>query len=160
MPQTVDRDRQTDQLQRRRSRALPVLLATFAVRVDPDAERVAIESALETGAKLIVANMLKMPPFPMTAIMAREFTTLPHEEDLEAVRETAARAAAQGIATELLRVASPRPIRALLELTTEREAGLLVLGPNLDRVGRWRFRAAARMVRREAGCLVWIVGDG
>ena len=38
----------------------PVVLATLSVRVDPNAERVAIESALETGTNLIVANM--MPP--------------------------------------------------------------------------------------------------
>ena len=40
---------------------------------------------------------------------------LPHEEDLEAVRATAQRAAALGLDTELLRVTSPRPVTALLE---------------------------------------------
>ena len=47
------------------------------------------------------------------------------------MRETAARAAALGIKTELLRISSPHPVRALLELALERDAGLLVFGPDL-----------------------------
>jgi hypothetical protein len=138
----------------------PVVLATLSVRVDPDAERMAIESALETGARLIVANMLWLPPHPTTLTLAREFAVLPHEEDLDAVRETAARAAARGIATELLRVSSRRPVRSLLELVLERDAGLLVFGPDLNRTSRLRFRVAVRIVRKNAPCLVWVAPDG
>lgn len=143
-----------------RTRATPVMLATLSVRVDPSAERMAIESAQEAGVKLIVANMLVLPPYPLTFMLAPEYATLPHEEDLEAVRATAARAAALGIPTELLRVSSRRPIVALLELVREREAGLLVFGPDLAKTPRRRFRAAAKRVRRDAGCLVWVAPDG
>jgi nucleotide-binding universal stress UspA family protein len=136
------------------------VLATLAVRVDPSAERMALESALEAGARLILANMIALPAYPMTMILAREYVTLPHEEDLEAVRETAARSAQLGIKTELLRVSSPRPVRALLELASETGAGLLVFGPDLSLTPRWRFRRAARAVRRGAPCLVWIAPDG
>src|SRR5437763_1524288 len=134
----------------------PVVLATLSVRVDPTAERMALDSALEVGAKLIVANMLMLRPYPMTIVMARSYATLPHEEDLDAVRATANRAAELGIPTELLRVSSPRPVAALIELVTEREAGLLVFGPDLRRTSRLRFRVAARIVRRRAPCLVWV----
>jgi nucleotide-binding universal stress UspA family protein len=150
----------TDQAGGEPSRALPVLLATLSVRVDPSAERMAIDSALEAGVKLIVANMLTLPPYPLTFMLAPEYATLPHEEDLDAVRATAARAAARGIPTELLRVSSRRPLKALLELAREREAGLLVFGPDLSRTPQRRFRAAARRVRRDADCLVWIAPDG
>jgi len=161
MPQILDRGRRaTVQTGAERSRALPVMLATLSVRVDPSAERMAIDSALETGAKLIVANMLVLPPYPLTFMLAPEFATLPHEEDRDAVRATADRAAALGIATELLRISSRRPVTALLELAAEREAGLLVFGPDLSLTPRRRFRAAARRVRRDAGCLVWIAPDG
>jgi hypothetical protein len=136
------------------------MLATLQVRVDPTAERVALESALEAGVSLIVANMIHLPAYPTTSILAPDCATLPHEEDLDAVRETAARAAALGIRTELLRVRSPRPVRALLELVAERNAGLLVFGPDLERTSRWRFRLAARQVRKHAPCLVWVVPDG
>jgi hypothetical protein len=51
-------------------------------------------------------------------------------------------------------------VTALLELVQERDAGLLVFGPDLNRIGRLSFRRAARRVRRDAGCLVWVVPDG
>jgi nucleotide-binding universal stress UspA family protein len=143
----------------RAARSRPVLLATLSVRVDPSAERMAIETALELGAKLIVANMLVLPPYPLTVMVAREYATLPHEEDLDAVRATAQRAAELGIPTELLRVSSPRPVTALIELAQDREAGLLVFGPDRSRISRRRFRSAAKAVRRDAPCLVWIA-DG
>jgi Universal stress protein family len=161
MPQMLDRGRPAaGETVAERSRALPVLLGTLSVRVDPSAERMAIDSALEAGAKLIVANMLGLPPYPLTFMLAPQYATLPHEEDLEAVRATAARAAGRGIPTELLRISSRRPVTALLELAGECEAGLLVFGPDLSLTPRRRFRAAARRVRREAGCLVWIAPDG
>ncbi len=138
----------------------PVLLATLAIRVDPSAERMALESALEAGVGLIVANMVALPPYPMTLVLAREYATLPHEEDLDAVRSTAQRAAAMGIETELLRVSSRRPVTALLELARDREAGLLVFGPKRTVRNSLRVRAAARTVRRSAPCLVWIAPDG
>jgi hypothetical protein len=143
-----------------RSRARPVLLATLGVRVDPSAERMALESSLHAGAPLILANLSMMPPYPTTMMLAREYATLPHEEDLDAVRATAKRAAALGIATELLRITSRHPLKALVELSHERDAGLLVFGPDLGRISRVRFALAARAVRRNASCLVWIAPDG
>jgi universal stress protein family protein len=138
----------------------PVLLATLSVRVDSNAERMALDSALEAGVNLILANFSVLPPYPTTIVLAREYATLPHEEDLEAVRATASRAAALGIATELLRISTRRPVTALLELVRERQPGLLVFGPELSLLPRWRFRSAARAVRRNAPCLVWIAPDG
>jgi nucleotide-binding universal stress UspA family protein len=137
----------------------PVLLATLSVRVDAAAEAMAMESALEAGVRLIVANMMMLRPYPLTVMLAPEAANLPHEEDLYAVRATASRAVALGIETELLRVSSPRPVRALIELATTREVGLLVFGPDRSRLPRLRFRRAARTVRRHAPCLVWIADD-
>ena len=133
------------------------MLGTLASRVTAEAERVAFDSALETRSPLIVANMLKLPPFPTTIILLGPgAATLPHEEDLDAVRATAARAAELGLKTELLRISTPRPVKALLELLTERRAGLLVFGPDPERVGARRLRSASRTLAREAPCLVWI----
>jgi Universal stress protein family len=161
MSQILDRDRpSTGQTGAEPTRPRPVLLATLSVRIDACAERMALGSALEAGTKLILANMLVLPPYPLTMRLAPEYATLPHEEDREAVRATAGRAVALGIETELLRVSSPRPVRALLELADDREVGLLVFGPDPTRVPRLRFRRAARAVRRQAPCLVWIAPDG
>ena len=107
-----------------------MLLATLQVRVDPSAERMAIDSALEASVPLLVVNLIRLPPFATTIILAGpEHTTLPHEEDLEAVRATANRAAELGVKTELLRVRTKRPVQALLQVAGERDAGLIVFGP-------------------------------
>ena len=143
-----------------KSRARPVILGTLSVRVHPAAERFALESAAGAGVPLIIANMITLRNYPMTMILAPEYTTLPHEEDLDAVRETASRAAKLGIVTELLRISTTHPVRGLLDLVTERDAGLLVFGPDLKRTSKVRFRLASRMVRKHAACLVWIAPDG
>src|SRR5437763_15145463 len=87
---------------------------------------------------------------------ARETLNRPCEEDLDAVRATAYRAVELGIRTELLRVSSLRPVRALLEIAAERQIGLLVFGPDRARLPRYRFRRAARTVRKHAPCPGWI----
>jgi len=161
MPQVIDSGHPPAELSAPGNvRRRPVILATLSVRVDPNAERVALESALETGTSLIVANMLPLQPYPLTFILAPDQLTLPHEEDLEAVRATARRAADLGIHTELLRVSSRRPLAALIELIRERRPGLVVLGPDATRTPRWRLWLAGRRVRRQADCLVWIGPDG
>jgi hypothetical protein len=135
----------------------PVVLGTLSVRVSAEAERMAIETALETGSPLIVANMLKLPPFPTTIMLLGPCAaTLPHEEDLDAVRATANRAAELGLKTQLLRVSSPRPVQALIELLSEQGAGLLVFGPDPSRIGARSLRRACKRLREKAPCLVWI----
>ena len=161
MRQLLDRRRPgAEILREERSRSRPVLLGTLSVRVEPTAERMAIDTALEVGSRLILANMVALPPSPLTVMVAPDYVTLAHEEDLDAVRGTAARAAALGIATELLRVRSPRPVTALIELAHDRGVGLLVFGPDRSRISGRRFRAAAKVVRRDAPCLVWVAPTG
>ena len=56
----------------RPTRVRPVVLATLSVRVDPSAERMAIDSALEAGAPLILVNLLKLRNYPTTiALLGR-----------------------------------------------------------------------------------------
>jgi hypothetical protein len=161
MPQLRDRRDDTTRIPREPTGARPVVLATMAVRVQPSAERMAIDSAIEAGVPLLVVNLIPLPPYVRTMVLIGPAgTTLPHEEDLEAVRATARRAAELGVKTELLRVRTRHAARALLEVLQERDAGLLVFGPDLGMLGRLRFRAAARRLRRDAGCLVWIAPDG
>src|SRR4051812_5725602 len=161
MSEVRDRGQAEAPPQPARRRVRPVVLATLAAPVDPRAEEMAIASALEAGAPLVVANLLDLPPYPATLMLVGPGgATLPHEEALDEVRATAARAAALGIRTELLRVSSRHPVRALLEIVAERDAGLLVFGPATGRIRGPRLRAAARRVRRDAPCLVWIAPDG
>jgi hypothetical protein len=161
MPGVRDRHEDATGVGSEPTRARPVVLATLSVRVDPSAERMAIASALEAGVPLIVANLLPLRALPTTiGLLGAESTTLPHEEDLDAVRATATRAAGFGIKTELLRITSRRPVTALLQVLRERDAGLLVFGPDLRLTSGRRFRRAAKRVRKEADCLVWVAPDG
>ena len=161
MPKLRDRHDAVFGVDAEPTKARPVLLATLQVRVDPTAERMAIDSAIEAGVPLLLVNLIRLPPYPTTMIlMGPEHTTLPHEEDLDAVRATAERAAELGVKTELLRVRTTRPVQALLQVASERDAGLIVFGPHLGRVGRMRFRRAAKRIRRDAACLVWVAPDG
>ncbi|MET0512086.1 MAG: hypothetical protein ABW135_10465 [Thermoleophilaceae bacterium] len=92
----------------------------------------------EAGVPLLLVNLIRLPPYAKTMIlMGPEHMTLPHEEDLDAVRATAARAAELGVRTTHL-------VKALLEVASERDAGLIVFGPHIGRVGRMRFGWAAR----------------
>jgi nucleotide-binding universal stress UspA family protein len=121
----------------------------------------AIDSAIEAGVPLVLVNILRFRPYPTTLMLVgAEGMNLPHEEDLDAVRATAARAAELGVKTELLRVTTRRPVQALLEIVVERDAGLLVFGPDLKLTSRLRFRSLARRLRREANCLLWVAPDG
>jgi hypothetical protein len=161
MPQVFDHRAAGTRASGEPTRPGPVLLVTLSSRIAPTAERMAIDSALEAGVALLIANLLPLRPYPTTlGLVGPGGLNLPHEEDRAAVRASAERAAALGLRTELLRVVSRRPVRATLELVREREAGLLVFGPALDRVGRARFSWTARRLRREANCLVWIAPDG
>lgn len=137
------------------SAARPVVLATLSSRVDPDAERIAIDSSLDAGVPLFVVNAVCAPACPRTLHLG---LLDPAREDYDAVRATAERAAALGIRVEHLRVTTPRPAKAIVQVANEHGAGLLVLGPKRGRVPRWRIRRAAREVRRHAACLVWIAG--
>jgi Universal stress protein family len=142
------------------SKARPVVLATMSVGVDPGAERMAIESALEAGVPLILVNLIPVPFYATVVMHEPEAISPPHGESVDTVRGTAARAARLGIRTEFLRVRTRHAIRALMGVVSERDAGLLVFGPDMKRTGRLRFRLAARRVRRDAPCLVWIAPDG
>lgn len=161
MAQVRDRREDVERITAKPTRARPVVLATLAVRVHPSAERMAIDSAIEAGVPLLIVNLIPLPPYPRTIVLVGpQGTTLPHEEDLDEVRATAQRAADLGVKTELLRVRTRHAVKALLQILQERDAGLLVFGPHLGMVGRVRFRRAARRVRREADCLVWVAPDG
>lgn len=133
----------------------PVVLATLSSRVDAKAERMAIDSCLDAGVPLVVVNAVAAPHSPRTLHLG---ALDPEREDYTAVRATAERAASFGIRVQHLRVTTPRPSRAIVEIANERSAGLLVLGPERGHVPRWRFSRAARAVKRSAACLVWIVG--
>src|SRR2546421_143674 len=71
------------------------------------------------------------------------------------VRARAELAHSLGLEVERLRVRSPHPVDALLEVVSEREPGLLVFGPDRSKIKPRVFRRVAKKIRARATCLVW-----
>ena len=142
----------------RDSHARPVVLATMAVPIEPDAFRVALGAALESKAALIVVDAVELPLWPQSIATRRADTEL--EADRLCIRETVDQAVALGLTVEHLRVRSPHPVDALLEVAGEREAGLLVFGPDRARMRPRTFARMVRRIRRRASCLLWVAGEG
>jgi hypothetical protein len=133
----------------------PVLLATLGVPFDPEGTRIAVESAVEAGQPLVLVNAVELPPLAMSVRMG--YDQLPDDDaDAEAYRAPAALAASLGVEVERLRVRSPRPLVALLQVVQERAPGLLVFAPDRRRMKARRYRKAAAAIRERAACLVWL----
>jgi nucleotide-binding universal stress UspA family protein len=136
------------------SGARPVMLVTFDVPFSAEAASLAVESAVESGQPLMVVNVAEMPILPISLAMGYDYAG--SDEVEESLRSPAALAHSLAVQVERLRVSSPHPVQALLELVAERSPGLLVLGPDPARVRRRLYRKAAKRVRNEAPCLVWL----
>ena len=133
----------------------PILLATIDAPFDEDAAIFAVESALECGQPLIVANVREIPLGPLCVAMG--YGTLePSEEDAANLRAPAELAHSFGVTLERLRVLSPHPIDALLEVVRERKPGLLVFAPDRASVKPRTYRRAAKKIADRAPCLVWL----
>ena len=132
-----------------------MLLATLGVPFEPEASAFAVDAAVETGEPLIVANVVELPPLGMSVAMGYDQLPDPPDE-AAALRAPAELAYSLGAKVERLRVRSPRPVEALLQLAAEREPGLLVFGPDRTRLKRRKYRKAADALRRRASCLVWL----
>jgi len=133
----------------------PVLLATLGVPFDPAACEVAVDAAVESGHPLVVVNAVELPPLAMSVRMG--YDQLPYDAaDDERFRAPAELAASLGVAVERVRVRSPRPLEGLFEVVAERAPGLLVFGPDRQRIKRRVYRKAAKAIRDRAACLVWL----
>ena len=115
-------------------RARPVVLGTLSVRVDPTAERMAIDSALEAGVPLVIANVV-----PACRPIRRRVAPRPGRERGGAAARGGRRRRARPPPTapprwasrpQHLRVATRDQVTALLEVVRENDAGLLVFGPD------------------------------
>jgi hypothetical protein len=85
-------------------------------------------------------------------------TLEPSEEAAANLRAPAELAHSFGVTIERLRVLSPHPIDALLELVTERKPGLLVFAPDRAAVKPRNYRRTAKKIADKAPCLVWLAG--
>jgi nucleotide-binding universal stress UspA family protein len=132
----------------------PVMLVTFDVPFEPAATEIAVDAAVESGRRLIVVNAAKVELGPISLAMKYEYVGTQEVE--EALRAPAALAAGLAVEVERLRLCSPRPVDALLELVAERRPGLLVVGPDRERLKRRHYARLAKRIRDRAPCLVWM----
>ena len=152
---SLRRPRQEIRAETRASPARPVLLATLEVPFDPSAAAFAVDSAVEAGQPLVVVNAVELLLAP-ASLMLGYGDVDPSPDDAAKLRAPAELARSLGIRAERLRLKSPHPVAALLQLAAERRPGLLVFGPDPSRLPRRRYRNAARAVRDRAPCLVWL----
>ena len=137
--------------------ARPVVLATFDVPFAAEAAELAVDAAVEAGQGLVVVNVSLVSLMPMSLLMG--YAYIETEELTVALRAPAELAASLDVRVELLRVSSPHPADALLELVSERRPGLLVLGPDMTRVSARLYRKAVRRVLERSTCLVWLAPE-
>ena len=136
------------------SPARPVLLATLDAPLLPEASRVAVDAAVESGQPLLVVNAVETALTRWTLTFGHDYIPPPGLD--ESLNAPTVLAHSLGVRVERIRLRSPRPIDALLELTAERAVGLLVLGPDPSSMRKRRYRRLVRKVRDRSPCLVWI----
>jgi len=134
--------------------AHPVMLVTFDVPFEAEATAFAVDTAVESGQPLIIVNAAEIPLGPISLSMKYEYVGTDEVED--ALRAPAALARGLAVEVERLRLCSPRPTEALLELVAERRPGLLVVGPDRTRMRKRAYAKAAKKIRSRAACLVWL----
>ena len=133
----------------------PVMLVTFDVPFEPEATALAVDTAVESGQPLIIVNAAEVPLGPISLAMGYEYVGTQDVED--ALREPAALAKGLAVEVERLRLCSPRPIEALLELVAERRAGPARRRPGPDADAKRRtYAKLAKKIRARAACLVWL----
>ncbi len=129
-----------------------MLLLTFDVPFSARAVAFAIGTAVQTGAELLVCDAVPVGGGDPSVASHRSFGYA------EARAAVLAEARAAGAHAQEVVFHSPRPVQAALLACRQLGAGLLVLGAEPKRLGRWRYRSVSRRLRRDAPCLVW-VGD-
>jgi len=131
------------------------MLATLDVPFDRDAVAFAVDSAVELGERLIVANVVERPPLPLSTMLGYE--DLPYPPEMaESLAEPARLARSLGVDVTRLRVKSLHPVPALLEAVAEQDPAVLVFGPDRRRMPRLRYWRAVRAIRAHVTTLVWM----
>jgi nucleotide-binding universal stress UspA family protein len=130
----------------------PVLLATLDVPFAEDAAAFAVDAAVETGQPLVVVNVAEVPLGPWSLL---GYGYLERDDLQQELRKPAELAHSLAVPVERLRVCSPHPVDALLEIVAERNPALFVFGPDRSRLKPRTYRRAAKKLHAHVTCLVW-----
>ena len=132
-----------------------VLLATlFGAPFESGAAALAVDVAVENGLALAVINAVELAP-PAHRGWRGDFGDRPAVAG--ELRAPALVAASLGVHVEYLRLCSPRPVAALLEVIREPQTRLVVLGSDPARASlrSRRLRRAIRVLGTGTNCLLW-----
>jgi hypothetical protein len=129
------------------------MLATLDVPFAEDAMVFAVDTAVESGSPLLVVNAAEVLLTPGALV---GYGYVERDDLQDELKRPAVLAGSLSVPVERMRVCSPHPIDALLELVAERRPALLVFGPERSSMSRRRYRKAADAVRERAACLVWV----
>ena len=140
----------------RRRRGKPVLLVTLGSPVVPQAGSVALDAATDAASPLILANLTTIEPLSLSLLMGYDALPELTPDTTASMRGLAERARGRGLEVEWLRIRSPRPVTAMLELVRERDPGLVVFGAERDKTARRLYDRAIRALREAVGTLVWL----
>lgn len=135
------------------------MLATLGVPLDPNASAFAVDSAVETGRGLIVVNVTRLEPLRLSIVMGYDALPELTPEVSASLRRYAELARSLGVEVERLRIRSPRPIEALLEVVHERRPGMVVFGPDRSAIRPRRYGKAVDALRERSECLVWVASE-
>jgi hypothetical protein len=124
----------------------------------------AVDAAVESGLVLMIVNVVErlLPPggAGLTCDVSDEQAAV-----VASLRAPAELAHALGVDVRRLRVHSPRPAAALLELVLERDPMLVVFGPDRNKLSRFRglsrrgYKHALSRLESKTRCLLWCPGD-
>jgi hypothetical protein len=134
----------------------PVLLATLDVPFSKDAAVFAVDSAVESGQPLVIVNVAEIVPTHWSLV---GYGYIERDELQRELVKPAELAHSLAVRVERLRVCSPHPLDALLEVVAERNPGVLVFGPDRTYMRQRKYDRAARRLRERTGCLVWTEAD-
>ena len=103
-----------------------MLLATLDVPFAEEATVFAVDSAVESGQPLVVVNVAEVLPTHWSLL---GYGYIEREDLQRELRKPAALAQSLAVHVERLRVCSPHPVDALLEVVAERRPGTARLRP-------------------------------
>ena len=129
-----------------------MLLATLNVPFADDAIAFAVDSAAENGQPLVVVNVAEIL---LTHWSLVGYGYVESEELQRKLYRPADLAQSLAVRVERLRVCSPHPLDALLEVVAERDPGVPVFGPDRAYIRKRRYQRAVRCLAERATCLVW-----
>jgi Universal stress protein family len=153
MMRTLRRRNSREDLALPSSGSRPVLLATLDVPFSEEATAFAVDSAVESGQPLVVVNAAEVLLAPSSLA---GFGYIERDDLQDELRKPALLAQSLAVHVERLRVCSPHPVDALLEVVAERDPAVLVFGPDSTRLKPRTYRRAVKKIRERATCLLWL----